>query len=154
LKLPPAPFTINPTACDFPRSYAALTLTSLPPHLNFLSDSFDAAAALSHANLPIPVARVRAVDNMSKAAMLLPMQQRRLVVPDEKLPTRPPLSSTSEAPKSTKLKVPPCTAALCALLNHSVQDYSRIRTGPVTTETHALSKFHDVFEDMQVAAFR
>lgn len=25
-----------------------------------------------------------------------------------------------------------------------------MRTGPVTTETHALDKFHDVFEDMQV----
>jgi hypothetical protein len=33
-----------------------------------------------------------------------------------------------------------------------VKDYSRIRTGPVTTETHALDKFHDVFEEMQVLA--
>ncbi len=32
-----------------------------------------------------------------------------------------------------------------------VKDYSRIRTGPITTETHALDKFHDVFEDMQVS---
>ncbi len=73
--------------------------------MNFLSDSFDAAAALACSNLPIPVSRVRALDNMSKAAMLLPAQQRRLVVPDERLPTRPPLSATSDVPKSTKLKV-------------------------------------------------
>ena len=33
-----------------------------------------------------------------------------------------------------------------------MKDYSRIRTGPVTTETHALDKFHDVFEEMQVSA--
>jgi hypothetical protein len=73
--------------------------------LNFLSDSFDAAAALAQPNLPIPVARVRALDNMCKAAMLLPALQRRQVVPDERLPSRPPLSATSEVPKSSKLKV-------------------------------------------------
>jgi hypothetical protein len=75
--------------------------------LNFLSDAYDAAAALQQHNLPIPVSRVRALDNMSKAAMLLPAQQRRLVVPDDKLPSRPPLSATSEVPKSSKLKVHP-----------------------------------------------
>ena len=87
----------------------------MPPHLNFLSDSFDAAAALARPNLPIPVSRVRALDNMCKAAMLLPALQRRQVVPDEKLPSRPPLSATSEVPKSSKLKVvPPPAAFVCS----------------------------------------
>jgi hypothetical protein len=86
-------------------SYAALS--DLPSNLNFLSDNFDATAALARPNLPIPVTRVRALDNMSKAAMLLPAQQRRVVVPDEKRPSRPPLSATSEVPKSSKLKVHP-----------------------------------------------
>jgi hypothetical protein len=85
--------------------YRYAALPDLPPTLNFLSDSFDAAAALSQPNLPIPVSRVRALDNMSKAAMLLPAQHRRQVVPEDKLPSRPPLTATSEAPKSSKLKV-------------------------------------------------
>ena len=84
-------------------SYAAMD--SLPPHLNFLCDSFDAGAALAQRNLAIPVTRVRALDNMCKAAMLLPAAQRRLLLPDEKLPSRPPLSASSEVPKSSKLKV-------------------------------------------------
>ena len=47
------------------RSYSSLL--DMPPHLNFLSDSFDAAAALAHANLLILVSRVRPLDSFCKA---------------------------------------------------------------------------------------
>ena len=77
-------------------------------------------------------------DITPKVGMLLPAQLRRHLIPACHLPSRPPLGAASEA--SSKGGVMP---------KPKLKDYSRIRSGPVTTETHALDKFHDVFEDMQ-----